>query len=404
MANSVDVVVVGAGPAGSASAVTLARAGRSTLLVDKARFPRDKCCGDGLTTMALRQLEELGLDPRHVPSWTVVDNVVLHSPSGRRVDMTLGRLDGLHAAVARRADLDAALVRLAEEAGAKVVQEAQLRSARPDHDGVTVEIEEVGCVRARHVIGADGMWSPLRRQLGLAVEGYRGDWHAFRQYFTDVSPEAARALHVFFEEDLLPGYAWSFPVGDRGANVGYGILRGGPTAVGDMGHRWSELLQRDRLRSLLGEHARPAAPHRAWPIPARFGRLPLQAGRALFVGDAAAATDPLTGEGIGQALLTGRLAAEAIIGPGAETEAGARYEASARAALRNDHRLAEALSRLLGRPLTARAAIRAAGMSGWTRRNFVRWMFEDYPRAALATPWRWHRGMFSPPGAYGSAA
>ena len=84
-ADPVDVVVVGGGPAGAAAAITLARAGRDVRAVDKATFPRDKCCGDGLTTGALRLLEALGLDPATVPSWQRVDDVVVRSPSGRDV-------------------------------------------------------------------------------------------------------------------------------------------------------------------------------------------------------------------------------------------------------------------------------------------------------------------------------
>jgi flavin-dependent dehydrogenase len=90
----------------------------------------------------------------------------------------------------------------------------------------------------------------------------------------------------------------------------------------------------------------------------------------------------MTGEGIGQALLTGSLAADAILG-------GAEYERAVRRALVADARLSDALIRVLRRPLGARGAIRVAGANGWTRRNFARWLFEDYPRAYLATPRRW---------------
>ena len=407
MDRRVDVAVVGAGPAGCAAAIVAARAGRSVLMVDKARFPRDKCCGDGLTTLALRQLEALGLEPASVPSWTEIPDAVVHSPSGRTVRLPLPRHRGLYAVVARRTDLDAALVDLARRAGAEVAEGATLLTAGQDARGVRLVVEDVGSVQAGHVVGADGMWSGLRKALGIGGPGYRGDWHAFRQYVRGVPPEARGSLHVLFEEDLLPGYAWSFPVGSDGANIGFGVLRGGRVAVGDMGARWRDLLGRPRLRALLGD-AVPEGPPRAWPIPADLGAVPLTAGRVLFVGDAAAATDPLTGEGIGQAVLTGVLAAEAIVGQaasaaradGAGDEAGARYEAAVRVALRADHRLAVALSALMARPWAARGAIRVTGSTAWTRRQFARWMFEDYPRALLVTPGRWRRGVIGGDGAY----
>jgi len=117
----------------------------------------------------------------------------------------------------------------------------------------------------------------------------------------------------------------------------------------------------------------------------------------MFVGDAAAVTDPMTGEGIGQALVTGRLAAEAILGEG---DAPATYERETRRELVADDRMARLLIPLLGRPLIARGALKLTGATPWTRRNFARWMFEDYPRAMVATPRRWHRKMFTGPGAY----
>jgi flavin-dependent dehydrogenase len=121
----------------------------------------------------------------------------------------------------------------------------------------------------------------------------------------------------------------------------------------------------------------------------------------MFVGDAAAATDPMTGEGIGQALLTGRLAAAAVINSRDDGFGTVRaYERQVRADLVADDRMARALIVLLRRPRATRAAIRLAGSTAWTRRHFARWMFEDYPRAVVATPRRWHRGMFTGPGAF----
>ncbi|GJM37701.1 MAG: menaquinone reductase [Acidimicrobiales bacterium] len=393
----VETLIVGAGPAGTAAAIELARHGRDALVVDRATFPRDKCCGDGLTALALRELEHLGLEPSSVDSWRVVDEVVIRAPGGRERRYRLPDGPGYHAAVARRTDLDAALVVRAGEAGATIEQGVNLRDVTADDHGITAEIDGLGTVRARHLIAADGMWSPVRKALGLRVDGYRGEWHAFRQYYENVSPRAGNELIVWFEKDLLPGYAWSFPLADGRANIGFGIQRGGAHAVGDMKQLWPDLLSRPHIREVLGPDAQPEDPHKAWPIPARVGRVPLVGPHTMFVGDAAAVTDPMTGEGIGQALLTGRLAAEAIMG---DADAIATYEREVRRELVADDRMARVLIPLLARPLIARGALKLTGATGWTRRNFARWMFEDYPRAMVATPRRWHRGMFTGAGAY----
>ena len=154
---------------------------------------------------------------------------------------------------------------------------------------------------------------------------------------------------------------------------------------------------------VLGDGARPEAPHKAWPIPARVDRAVLARGRALFVGDAAGACDPMTGEGIGQALESGMLAADAILaaGPDAPQLAAARYRRDVIRGLGADHRMSMLLIRALRHRRGTRAAIRLAGMSDWTRHNFARWLFEDYPRAMAVTPGRWHRRMFTGAGAYG---
>jgi len=400
---STDVAVVGGGPAGAAAAISLARQGREVVLVDKASFPRDKICGDGLTAGALRLLDDLGLDPAAVGSWTPVDDVVVRSPSGHEVRFPLPRGEGLYGVVARRAELDAALLDVARSAGVKVHDGHACTGAEEHPDRVVLEIEGIGSLSARYAIGADGMWSPLRKHLGVATPGYRGEWHAFRQYYTAVGPRAAAELFVWFEPDLLPGYAWSFPLADGRANVGFGIQRhGGKVArIQDMNALWPDLLARPHIAAVLGSDARPESPHRAWPIPARIDGVVLTTERTLFVGDAAAATDPMTGEGIGQALLTGVLAAGAIRDGGLDAPlVRSLHERRVRDALVADHKMSLLLVRAIRHRKGARTAVRVAGATAWTRRNFARWLFEDYPRSVVTTPRRWHRGMFTGPGAY----
>jgi geranylgeranyl reductase family protein len=395
----VDLVIVGGGPAGSAAAITAARSGLSVLLVDRATFPRDKCCGDGLTALALRLGEGLGLDPLLILGWQTVEDLVIHPPGGRSTRYPLPRGDGLYAAVVPRMQYDAALLDLARSAGADVRDGHGLTGITVDGDVATLEVEGLGTIRATTVVAADGMWSPTRKLLGLASSGYRGEWQAFRQYVADVGPAAAD-LHVWFEPDLLPGYAWSFPLPGGRANVGFGVLRGGQVAVGDTGRIWDGLMDRPAIRAVLGDNARPEGRRSAWPIPARVDAAVLDHGPVLFVGDAASASDALTGEGIGQALQTGILAAEAALAGGTAAEVASTYARSVRRDLVADHTMSVALQGMLASPAGARMALWATALVPWTRRNFARWLFEDYPRALLATPRRWKRGSLSAPGAY----
>jgi geranylgeranyl reductase family protein len=391
---SCDLLVVGGGPAGAAAAIRGAAAGLSVVLCDKASFPRDKTCGDGLTTSALRLLERLGLDPRSVAGWETVTGVAVRSPSGRVVDLPLPT-DGLFAAVAPRASLDLALLDVAARQGVEIRQQAALEKLLDDGD-VEAAFSDGTVVKARHVVAADGMYSTVRRLTGVPGV-HLGEWHAFRQYFTGV---ADRRLWVIFEPDLLPGYAWVFPVAGGRANVGFGLPRRPGVSVRTMAAQWRDLLERPAMRDLLGG-AEPEGHHRAWPIPADLARAPLSSGRVLFVGDAAGATDPMTGEGIGQALLTGVLAAEAVVGAGPDpAEVARHYQGAVQHHLAPDVRFAAALGAILRSQAGARAAVRAAGLSPWTRRNFARWLFEDYPRALVLTPSRWRRGACTGPGAY----
>jgi flavin-dependent dehydrogenase len=267
---------------------------------------------------------------------------------------------------------------------------------------VDVDVDGIGVVRCRFVIAADGMWSPVRKAVGATIDGYRGEWHAFRQYAGNVTGPAADHLIVWFDADLLPGYAWSFPLPGNRANIGFGVLRDGERRVRDMAELWRDIVARPHVVDALGAGFELEGRHTAWPIPARVDSIALTKGRVLFVGDAAAATDVMTGEGIGQALLTGRLAAEAIVtnldDPPAAADA---YERAVRHHLFADHRMSKRLGRVLAHPTGARGAIRiVAGSGEWGRRNFARWMFEDEPRAIVTSPRRWHRRFLKRPGAY----
>jgi geranylgeranyl reductase family protein len=397
--DELDVLVVGAGPAGVAAAITAHERGLRTRLVDKASFPRDKTCGDGLTAQALRLLERLGLDVPSLDGFMSVHETVLVAPGGRQVSLPLPP-DVLSSAVVPRFVLDDALVARARAAGVDVRLETPVTALDAGRaDGrVRVETGTPGqTVLARHVIAADGHWSAVRRLREPTADADLGTWHAARQYFRGVGD--ARQW-VLFEPDLLPGYAWVFPLPGRRANVGFGVLREDGVTGKRLKALWSELLTRPSLLAVLGPDAEPEGPYRAWPIPTSLHHRRLTDDPILYVGDAAGVVDPMTGEGIAQALETGMLAAETIALGGDPARVGARYRRSVERDLGRDLRFATRLQRVLRSPWGAGAAIRAAGLTPWTRREFARWMFEDYPRALLLTPDRWRRDMFAARGAY----
>lgn len=401
MTPTYDLLVIGAGPAGSAAAITAARSGRSVLMIDKASFPRDKCCGDGLTTLALRQLDDLGFDVGSMASWFDVGGAWLRSPTGRQVHVALPTGRGRYAAVAPRRELDAALVQHAQAIGVEVAQGHGFAGFLPaSPTDIRAQVDGLGEVSARFVVAADGMWSPVRKALGLNEPGYLGEWHAFRQYARNVTGPASQHLHVWFEEDLLPGYAWSFPLPGGRANLGFGVLRDGKRRIQDMKDVWPDLLARPHVRAALGDGFEMEGRHTAWPIPARIHQAVTGTGRVLFVGDAVRATDVLTGEGIGQALLTGVEAARAVTCAGDPAAVRQAYHRAVRHHLVADHRMSQVLGAVLSRRLGARGAIGVlARVSEVNRTRFARWMFEDEPRAVIATPSRWHRGFLNLPGA-----
>ncbi|MEZ5322470.1 MAG: geranylgeranyl reductase family protein [Microthrixaceae bacterium] len=395
-------IVVGAGPAGTAAAITLAEAGREVLLLDKATFPRDKICGDGITTSALRSLEALGVEPSVMPSWQRVDAFTIRAPRGVQREYRLPG-DGMFGAVVPRHELDAALVDRAVKCGAQLVSGDEVTAVTNIADGIEVCTASGAVHRGVALVAADGMWSPLRKMLGHPLPGYRGDWYALRQYATGVTGVAARRLLISFEPDLLPGYFWSFPLPDGRVNMGFGIHVGDGASTKGLTARWREILTRPHIADWLGPSTSPEATPQSWPIPCRPGRVPTSAGAALFAGDAAAACDLLTGEGIGQALLSGAWAARGIHDHwGDPAAASAAYDRHFRREFEPDDLMCRALVSVMSHRRGAAYAVALSGLTEWTRDNFARWMFEAYERGIALRPRRWRRGTLGRPGAFRS--
>jgi geranylgeranyl reductase family protein len=335
----VDIAVVGAGPAGSATALRALqlRPDASVLLLDAAAFPRDKTCGDGVSAHVLELLDALGV-PGVAELGRPVPRLRMRSPGGRVVDRRCARPNR----VIPRAVLDAELVSAAVARGAQL-RRHRVRSLEVLPDRVVLD----GGIAARVVVGADGANSTVRRLLGAPVAPPSATAVAIRGY----APTAvdADALVIEFAHGRHPAYAWSFPLAGGGANVGYGVFdrRGG-------GNR-AQLLA--ALRELLPGHEPDPGTVRGHHLPLSTAPRHHPDGRVLLAGDAASLVNPLTGEGIFDAVASGVLAGRAALLGAA---AGAAHRSAMRRTFERHHAHGSLLARLLPHGRFLDAAVAAA--------------------------------------------
>jgi menaquinone-9 beta-reductase len=314
-----DVIVVGAGPAGSIAAFVLAKGGARVALVDKAGQGRDKACGDLVGPRGVRLLDDLGLS---MPGARAVGDMLVTGPTGRRVLLPArpGRTYPAHAIVVPRARFDEYLRGAALDAGAVDIR---ARIASVGEGSVILDGGEV--VHTDLIIGADGATSTTARTAGL-VDQQRVLWgFAVRGYVPAEVPLPVIALWNDQPRRGFSGYGWLFP-GPDGANLGLGLGLGSSRLEASRAQR-----QLDAFRSHLvniglleSSVASPTRQLGGWLKMGLIGTRP-SSGRVLLVGDAAGLVNPLQGEGIAQALASGHAAARAVLSMPAEAADAYRH-------------------------------------------------------------------------------
>lgn len=315
MDSHADVVVVGAGPAGSAAAAWAARAGRDVLVIDSANFPRDKSCGDGLTPRAVAELERLGLG-----EW--LDARIRHRGlrmsgfgSAVEVDWPGPSFPSTGSAVTR-VELDDRIRKVAEDSGARMRLGVKAVGVHHDSAGrvASVVLADGSAVGCRWLVVADGARSPLGRVLGrrwhqetvygIAARGYLATPRSEEPWLTSHlelrSPDGA----------VLPGYGWIFPLGNGEVNIGVGALSTSKRPA-DLALKPLMSYYTDLRRDEWGFNGQPRAVTSAL-LPMGGAVSGVAGPNWMLIGDAAACVNPLNGEGIDYGLETGRLAAELL--------------------------------------------------------------------------------------------
>lgn len=334
-----DVVVVGAGPAGATAALAARRErpDARVLLLDRADFPRDKACGDGVAAHVLDVLGGLGV------SGLLEDRVPVRTLELAQGPWRARRQMRRPAWVVPRRVLDARLVEAAVGAGVELARH-RVREVEVRRDGVVLDRR----IRTGVVVAADGAYSTLRRLAGLPAPARRA--LALRGY-APTPPQRRGSQVIGFGRDRQPSYAWAFDRGDGWSNVGYGeLLRPGRAAP-------TRRLMLQRLEELLPGSTQAAGEWLGHHLPLSSARLRQPDGRVLLAGDAAGLINPVTGEGLYYAVASGASAGRAAVAGG---DAGTRHRRSMRRVLSAHLATTAAMSRLTTAPGVLPAALRAA--------------------------------------------
>ena len=369
-ADDADVIVVGAGPAGSTTAYYLAQAGLDVLMLEKSTFPREKVCGDGLTPRGVRALVAMGISVSEQDGW-VRNKGLRVIGAGQRLELPWPELSSYpgYGLVRPRTDLDQMLARRAQQAGARLLEGVTVTGPVLDErtDRITgvvaKEADGERTYRARVIVAADGNSSRLSVAMGLRKRDDRPLGVAVRTYYHSPRHDddyLESWLDLWDGDRLLPGYGWIFGMGDGTSNVGLGLLN----TSAAFGHTDYHALLRKWLAGMPAEwgftEENRTQPIRGAALPMGFNRTPHYYQGLLLAGDAGGMVNPFNGEGIAYAMESGEILARTV----AQALARARRTETERVLAGYPRALNEAYG---GYYAVGRAFVKAIGRPGLMR-------------------------------------
>ncbi|GAB4377662.1 MAG: geranylgeranyl reductase family protein [Salibacteraceae bacterium] len=380
---SYDVAIVGSGPAGSAAALALEQCRLRVALIDKSRFPRDKICGDALSPDTVNQLfklsKTLGEDFLRNQNKGETRAVKLISPSGYQTELEFASR-GLKGYVMPRVHFDHLLQSHAVRSTGVTTIFEPLTDVRHTGNGVELKLKSGRSVLCQMVVGADGANSAVRRLMHPS--GFDENHHCagLRCYFSNVDGFSNNnAIELHFFKNLLPGYFWIFPLADNKANVGLGMLSSAARKRKvNLKKLLFDLIEHEPALRRRFKHAKSQEKVRGFGLPLGGVKRSISGDRYLLTGDAAWLINPLSGEGIANAIRSGRIAARhiaACFDSGRfDAEFNSNYDQMIYDAMWNEFRINSLLQRTLRSPaiceLTFKYALGFKPVQQWIMSGF----------------------------------